>query len=257
MKARTLFAVLLLLNVALGAGFAWTQLRPAAPAPVAPEYQASRIQLEHEAPASAAQALPAVVEPAKETIAAEEPPPVASAPPASAVVVASAAQASEAPASAPAERLICLRWGDFTTAQWREARSALRLQLATLEIEEFLDEDKARYWVYLPPFDSQQAARQAVADLKSRGVADSFIIQEPGPQQFAVSLGLFSKKSMADELVSRLKSRGIERIISRPHPQSRYISIVLRDLPESQRGTIRTLAARFEKTTVQNQPCPR
>lgn len=257
MKARTLFFILVLLNAGLAAVLFWSLQQPVAPQAVPPDEHAGLVLLQGETAASLAQAQPAsaaVAEPVA------EPEPVASAPAASdAGGAGSAPVASVASVAAevPAERRICMRWGDFTTTQWREARASLRLQFASVEIEEFLNEDKARYWVYLPPFDTQEQARAAVADLKARGVGDTFIIQEPGPQQLAVSLGLFSKKSMAEEFVARLKAKGIERIISKPHPQSRYISIVLREVPEDQKAALRALAGRFEKTALQVQACPR
>lgn len=247
MKSRTIFTVLVLVNLALGGALAWTMQQPVAPAPLPTEEHAERVRLTGETVASAAQVSEAQPVPAS--------PATASAAAASAVLPVAEPVATPV-AAEPAARLLCLRWGDFTTSQWREARNALRLQMTGVEIEETLNEDKARYWVYMPPLDSVEAARQAVVELKGKGVPDTFIVQDAGPQQFAISLGLFSKKSMADEFVARLKGKGIDRIVSKPHPQSRYISILVRDVPEERRADVKAMAAGFEKTAVQQVPCP-
>lgn len=244
MKARSTFLVLVLINLVLAALLAWTVLMPPVAVALPPEEHADQVRLPDEAPASVAVASAAPVSVVDSS----------SAPPANVAVL---AEASAVPASAASSttRLVCLRWGDFTTAQWREARNALRLQLGTIEIEEFLNEDKAKFWVYMPPFDSLEAARVAVADLKANGVVETFIIQDGGPQQLAISLGLFSKKAMAEEFASKLMAKGIDRVVSKPHPQSRYISILMRDIPEPQKATVRAMSAGFENTSVQELAC--
>ena len=252
MTSRTIFAVLVLVNLALGGALAWTVQQPAVTAAVPAEEHAERVRLADEPMASAPMASAIVLaQTASEPVA----DPAASAPAASASAPVVEPVATPV-AAEPAPPQLCLRWGDFTTSQWREARNALRLQVGGLEIEETLNDDKARYWVYMPPFDSLEAARAAIADLKAKGVADTFIIQDGGPQQLAVSLGLFSKKAMAEEFVAKLKSKGVERIISKPHPQSRYISILVRNVAESSKAALKTLATGFEKTSVQQVPCP-
>lgn len=252
MKSRTIFTVLVLVNLALGGALAWSMQQSVAPAPLPAEEHADRVRLAGEAVASAPLASAAEVTELQSEPASPE---AASAAAASAVLAVAEPVATPV-AAEPAARLLCLRWGDFTTSQWREARNALRLQMAGVEIEETLNEDKARYWVYMPPLDSVEAARQAVVELKGKGVADTFIIQDGGPQQLAISLGLFSKKSMADEFVARLKSKGIDRIVSKPHPQSRYISILVREVPENRKADVKAMAAAFDKTAVQQVPCP-
>lgn len=259
MRSRTFFFLLLTINAALGGLLAWQLLAPPAATTAPAEEHVERVRLDSEMPASAAPASAVAVASAPAApggTAASAPAPAPVTTPPVEVVDATPPAPASTPVAAPAAASLCARWGDFTALQWKEARAVVRAQLGSVEIEETLNEDKARYWVYLPPFDSQEAAKQAVADLRSRGINDTFIIQEPGPQQLAVSLGLFSKKAMAEEFVGRLRAKGIDRIVSKPHPQSRYISILIRGVPPAQKAQLRALAGGFEKTTVQIVPCP-
>lgn len=65
-----------------------------------------------------------------------------------------------------------------------------------------------RYWVYLPPKPSRKEAKAQLAVLKNMKV-DSYLIYE-GEKANGVSLGLFSRKELADAKYADIQSRGFE-----------------------------------------------
>lgn len=65
------------------------------------------------------------------------------------------------------------------------------------------------FWVFLPPAPDRAAARKRVAELKRAGITDYFVMQKQGPQQFAISLGVFNTRGPADNLVQSLRLKGI------------------------------------------------
>lgn len=62
------------------------------------------------------------------------------------------------------------------------------------------------YWVYFPPLQTRRAAMRQLAEFQNRGI-DSFVITQ-GSLVNGVSLGLFTKKVSADELVKRMEVLG-------------------------------------------------
>ncbi|HRP97283.1 MAG TPA: SPOR domain-containing protein [Rhodocyclaceae bacterium] len=65
------------------------------------------------------------------------------------------------------------------------------------------------WWVRLPPSESLQVAERRARELRGLGVRDLFIIREAGPNQFAISLGLFRTESGARQHLADLQSRRV------------------------------------------------
>lgn len=63
------------------------------------------------------------------------------------------------------------------------------------------------YWVYLEPEPNRKAALRKLAELQSRGV-DSYVIPK-GEIENGISLGMFSKKSLADSRMAEAERMGL------------------------------------------------
>lgn len=250
MKSRTLFWILAIINLFLAGVLAWSIFQPEKPLILPKEEQVAQVHLLSELPeASLAEAKPVVAsEPSASRVA-------ASAPSASAVISTASAAIASAEVTPAKPVLSCLMWTDLSGRQWIEARLLLQKKLGRLDFEERMNEDKAKFWVYIPPADSLEEARSTLAGLKEKGMTDALIIQDNSPQHLAVSLGLFSKKAMADQFVAQLKAKDVTRAIIKPHPQSRYISVLMRSLTEEKLGEVKKLASTFEKTSVRPMKC--
>ncbi|WP_212742600.1 SPOR domain-containing protein [Methylobacillus flagellatus] len=115
----------------------------------------------------------------------------------------------------------CYEWGSFTVTVLAKARSLLDSMAQSMEDNDmqqlrhiqlrYVEKPHmtARYWVYIPPSPSLAEAQRMMAELASRGVSDSFVMQE-GEWQYAISLGLFKEERLAERLLQQLKQQGVE-----------------------------------------------
>ncbi len=108
----------------------------------------------------------------------------------------------------PEEIYACYEWGSFSNHDLKQAQQVLSQQSVTATLEQKSTGEAARYWVYIPPLPSFQAALEKVVELKALGVEISFIIQEP-PLRNAISLGVFKDERLATKLLEQLKRRGV------------------------------------------------
>ncbi|ROH84564.1 SPOR domain-containing protein [Pseudomethylobacillus aquaticus] len=109
----------------------------------------------------------------------------------------------------------CYEWGNFTVATLAKARGLLDSKVPAIASNgiqpRYVEKPHmtARYWVYIPPSPSLAEAQRIMAELASRGVGDSFVMQE-GEWQYAISLGLFKEERLAGRLLQQLKQQGVE-----------------------------------------------
>jgi hypothetical protein len=127
-------------------------------------------------------------------------------------VVATAAPPPAPPAPAPAASK-CVEWGGFALAEVAQAEKSLE----PLDLGERLarrrTEGNATWWVFIPPQTSagnpRQSALRKAGELKKLGVEDYFIVQEEGPNRWAVSLGVFRSEEAAQARLAALRSQGV------------------------------------------------
>lgn len=117
--------------------------------------------------------------------------------------------ASGAPAEPQASALACHRWEGLSAEQaQRIAELAAGADLKADIVAQPVGEPTS-FWVHLPPAADRDILQKRVAELKQAGVSDYFVVQEKGPQQLAVSLGLFKTRGPANDLLERLRGKGI------------------------------------------------
>ncbi|MBS1191047.1 MAG: hypothetical protein H6R10_2839 [Rhodocyclaceae bacterium] len=101
---------------------------------------------------------------------------------------------------------------------WSELSGSEANRLAGLLGEKFTDFEVVRratpvegagWWVFIPPLPSKAEADKKAGELKRMGVTDYFVVQEAGPNRFAISLGVFSSESGANEHLTNLKAQGV------------------------------------------------
>ncbi|MCK6407901.1 SPOR domain-containing protein [Thauera sp.] len=171
---------------------------PAAPPPLVPAAQA---------PAAAA-STPA---PSPDPAAADEQPEASSALPSEAAIV---------PAPSPAPPALCHAWGELTASE--ADRVTQRLRRIGITPLRSRSETPEAWWVRIPPQRSRAEAERRVVELNLRGVADTFIVQEAGPTQHAVSLGLFKTENRARVLLGQLRAKGVDNAGIEPRMTSSY-----------------------------------
>lgn len=176
---RALFLVLLLANIGFFAW--WRYLSPpetrADPAPLARQIEPEKLKV------VAPSALP---------------PPAAPKPPAAAP-----------PAPAAPVALKCIEWGSFTLTDAPRAGKALEPLALGVRLGQRRTEETASWWVYIPSQKSRQGALRKAEELRQLGVGEYFIMQEEGPQRWALSLGVFRSEDAAQARLAALRQQGV------------------------------------------------
>jgi hypothetical protein len=99
------------------------------------------------------------------------------------------------------------------------------------------------YWVFIPPLDNKQEAEKKATQLKNHDVPEFFVIKDPGPNRFAISLGIFSSREAAEERLAVLREKGVKsaKIGTRENkPESASIEV---STLETDAKTLRQLVA--------------
>lgn len=121
-----------------------------------------------------------------------------------------AAPGAAAPAGAAAN---CLRYEPVGREQAGKIAAKQRARNGGVELAEKRLEEPSSYWVSIPPQPSRQDLDARIAELKSAGVNDFFVIGgEQGANRGAVSLGLFKSERMAESLRERLRAKGVNGV---------------------------------------------
>ena len=155
-----------------------TEQRPAAPAPVV-----------------AVPAAPVV-----------PPPAVPDAPPQNGAPPQPAAPAPPAETAAPPG---CVAFGGVSVAQLDEIKARSAGAGPGFKLTESRSGAVSSWWVHVPTLGSKEAAERKAAEIRKLGVDDLFIVQDPGPAQFAISLGLYKNEAQANRLLESLREKGV------------------------------------------------
>jgi hypothetical protein len=149
---------------------------------------------------------------------------VASAPAPGATAVPAAPAAAPAPPPAPAIQAAapgpaaCRLVAGLSLAEAEKLRAALAATAGLTAVVK-PEAETASYWVLVPPQTSRAAAIKKVAELKQRGVTDSYVVTDEGPHQFAISLALFKTEPAAEDFLARLAKKGVKS--ARIEPQQK------------------------------------
>lgn len=139
---------------------------------------------------------PAKEAPAKEAAPAEEAPAPAR------------EKAAEKPAFSGPET--CVVWTELVVAEANRLEALTGGKFPEFRLERRATPvEGAGWWVFIPPLPNKLDAEKKAGELKRMGVGDYFVVQEPGPNRFAISLGVFSNESGANDHLANLKNKGV------------------------------------------------
>jgi cell division septation protein DedD len=108
----------------------------------------------------------------------------------------------------------CVMWSNLSAADINRLQNMLRS--AGIEYNVSERETTSSWWVRIPPLPNREAAEQQVRELRERGVIDIFIVRDPGPNQWAISLGNFKTESAARRYVGQLQMQGVSTADAAP-----------------------------------------
>jgi hypothetical protein len=103
----------------------------------------------------------------------------------------------------------CVEWGGFSVAEAPRAEQALEPLALGPRLSQRRSEEKAGWWVFIPPQGNRPAAQKKTAELKALGIDDYFILQEENNMRWAVSLGVFSSEDAAKARLEALRAKGV------------------------------------------------
>jgi hypothetical protein len=125
-----------------------------------------------------------------------------------------AARPKPAPAAGPAAAPgapggSCVEWGGFAVAEAPKAEQALAPLALGARLSQRRSEEKAGWWVFIPPQANRAAALKKTAELKTLGIDEFFVLQDEGKMRWAVSLGVFSSEEAARSRLEALRAKGV------------------------------------------------
>jgi len=109
----------------------------------------------------------------------------------------------------PPAILACVQWGSFTVPDAARAEKVLEPLDLGARLSRQQVEESADWWVYMPPQGSRRGAQRKAQELRDLGIRDFFILQEPGPYRWALSLGVFGTREAASDHLTALRGRGV------------------------------------------------
>lgn len=168
------------------------------------------------------------------------------APPPAAVIE---SKVEEAPAQEVVPPQACVIFSGLSADQARELSARIAKAGSGFKMSEGRSEAPSSWWVHIPSQGSKDAADKKAAELRKLGITDLFIMQEAGPAQFAISLGLYKSEAAASRQLEALKEKGVRsaQLLARGGGVSRLevrgpsdsLSTVVSDLSERLRGVNR------------------
>lgn len=104
----------------------------------------------------------------------------------------------------------CLAWVGLTTVDADRLDATLAENFTALRRARHVIPESASWWVFIPPLANKADADKKAVELKKLGAPEFFIIQEAGPNRFAISLGIFSSEQAAEERRDFLRGKGVK-----------------------------------------------
>lgn len=113
--------------------------------------------------------------------------------------------APEADAAPPA----CVAFGGLSADQAAELSARIAKAGGGFKLSETRAGTPSSWWVHIPSQGNKEGAERKAAELRRLGVDDLFVMQDAGPNQFAISLGLFKNEAAANRQLTQLKEKGV------------------------------------------------
>ena len=145
------------------------------------------------------------------------------------------------PPAVAAPPVACVETDAFAAGDARRFETRLaRLDIGTRQTRLTVPfQEITRHLVYLPPQGGKEGADRRTAELRERGVTNSFVMQEDSPLKWAISLGVFKTEAAARSEAARLAKQGVAnvRVVGRG-PQSQRFAYRFRAIDTEIRNRI-------------------
>ncbi len=131
----------------------------------------------------------------------------------------------QAPAPVEAPREECRAFAGLAAEPAQQLVDLLRGRDGQLQLAQRPLEEPTSWWVHIPPQSNRQQADKKAVELKELGIQEFFVVQEDGPNRYAVSLGLYKSAQGAKDRLETLQRQGVRsaRIEARETPGDKLV----------------------------------
>ncbi len=109
----------------------------------------------------------------------------------------------------PGMQVACLRWSDISVVDAARADTQLAALSLGSRLTQIRVNGTAGWWVYMAPQGGREGAQKKAGELKRLGIEEFFILQDDAQLPFAISLGVFRTEEAARNRLEELRSRGV------------------------------------------------
>jgi len=168
----------------------------------------------------------------------------------------SATPISTAPAVIVNESTACYEWGIFEPAKLNDVVTVINALSIKHQVIQQSSQEAVRYWVYKPPLPNDAAAQEKADELKTLGIEDFFVVQEPKWRN-AISFGVFRDEQLATNLVNDLRHRGVREVVKSVRNQGNgHSTLVLEGVTRTLLGQLKKNQPDFPGTAIKEATCP-
>jgi hypothetical protein len=163
---------------------------------------------------------------------------------------------AQTPASPVNETVACYEWGNFTEGELSNVVTVVNAFFIKNSVVPQPSSQSTRYWVYKAPLPSEEAANVKVQELKTLGVTDFFIVQEP-KMRYAISFGIFKDETLATKLMEDLRHRGVKDVVKDVRNQgATSATLMLEGVTPTLYGQLKKNLPDFPRTEIKETSCP-
>jgi hypothetical protein len=155
-------------------------------------------------------------------------------------------------AARPQPGLVCLEWGSFAADEAVRAAAAL----ARFALGDKVSQRDAgdSYWVYIPPLKTAAEADKKIAELKTRGITDFYLVQDNDQWRNAISLGVFKTEEAANNYLGQMKQKSVRSAVAGPRG-AKSSTFVIRDPGDAAAAKIAELKVDFPNAQLKATTC--
>lgn len=149
----------------------------------------------------------------------------------------------------------CYEWGSFSGPDALRAKAALTRLALEVTAKKHTPQEAIRYWVYVSPLKTTEAAQAKVAEIRQLGIEETFIIQEPKWRN-AISLGVFRDEVLANKFLEDLHLRGVKSAIKgQRNLDGEQTGYLIKNMTPPQRDEIDKLQPEFPGSDLKLIDC--
>lgn len=154
------------------------------------------------------------------------------------------------------EATACYEWGIFEPAKLNDVVTVINALSIKHQVVQQSSQEAVRYWVYKPPLPNDAAAQEKAEELKTLGIEDFFVVQEPKWRN-AISFGVFRDEQLATNLVNDLRHRGVREVVKSVRNQGNgHSTLMLEGVTHTLLGQLKKNQPDYPGTAIKEAVCP-